>query len=131
MVVKVSRTDWQPENGIAILSGTDDSTRKICEVAVPLQAFSTLNAHARRYIAGLRAKANQQLSHGPMHYSEHVTATTYSVGILPTTEGEKISLILDQGLDTEIGFSIEPEHAHELGQQLVDTVASNTPPARN
>jgi hypothetical protein len=133
MVAKANRTDWQPENGIAVMEGIVDATGETVKIAVPLAAFPKLCAEARRFLSGSQAKANQPQSHGQMHYVEHSVANTYNVGILPTTDGEKISLVLDRGLDTQIGFAIEPEHARELGQELLETAnrASNSRPARN
>jgi len=52
-----------------------------------------------------------------------VTAEKYDVGTLPTADGEKVALIMDHNLPTEIGFAIAPDHATELGQQLIDEAA--------
>ena len=98
MVAKVNRTDFRPEDGIAIMVGVDEATGAVCEIAVPLAAFPKLSAEARRFMYGMQAKASQQPSYGQMHYAELCTAQTYQVGTLPTTEGEKIALILDRGL---------------------------------
>jgi len=133
MVAKVNRTDWQPKNGIVVLVGNEEGTGKTVQISVPLAAFPKLCAEARRFLSGQRARTTSNLSVGQMHYLEHCVAQTYNVGIMPTTDGEKISLIMDRNLESEIGFAIEPVHARELGQELLETAnqASKTRPAKN
>jgi hypothetical protein len=133
MVAKVSDTDWQPQNGVAIMKGIDDATGKMIEIAIPLAAFPKLCADARRFLSGIQAQANKKLSYGQMHYVEHCTAMTYNLGILPTPQGEKISLVMDRNLETQIGFSIEIDHARAIGNELIETAnrASKIKPAKN
>lgn len=130
MTAKAVKSEWRPDEGVLVIYGDEGPTDGI---ALPIGAIPTLAAHARRFISGAAAKQTQHAPHEQWHLSEHCTAQTYDVGLLPTTQGEKVSLILDRGLETHIGFAIEPEHARELGQQILDTgnQASKTPPAKN
>jgi hypothetical protein len=131
MRAKAERTDWDTANGLAIIQGKD-AAGITHEMAVPIAAFQRLCSEARRHLSGLATKGHPP-SYGQFHWADHVTAQTYNVGILPTTAGEKISLIMDRGLDTQIGFAIEPLHARELGEELLETAerASNSPQATN
>jgi hypothetical protein len=131
MVAKAIRNEWQPDHGILIVYG--DSGPASEGIAIPIAALPTLAAHARRFISGAAAKTLPQGNSGPWHLAQHCAAQTFDVGILPTSTGEKVSLILDRGLETQIGFAIEPELARELGQQLLDSgsQATNIPQAKN
>lgn len=131
MVTKAVRSEWRPESGILIVYGEAGDASD--GIAIPITALPALGANARRYLSGQAAKQNAPPNHGQWHYSQLCNAQTYNVGLLPTTNGEKVALVLDQGLETEIGFAIEPEHARELGQELAETavLASNSPTAKN
>jgi hypothetical protein len=59
-----------------------------------------------------------------------LSAQTMTVG---TTDNQRVGLILDRDMETEFGLSIEPEHARELGRQLIAEAdkASGTNPKMN
>lgn len=131
MVTKAIRNEWLPDQGILIIYG--DSGAASDGIAIPITALPTLSSQARRFISGAASKQFQSSNQGPWHLAELCTAQTYNVRLLPTTHGDKVALVLDRGLDTQIGFAIEPEHARELGRQLSDTAdqATNIPSAKN
>lgn len=130
MFLKSTRVEWRPNEGVLIIYGDGDAKDGI---AIPIKGISKLNAEAMRYLSGQEAKQHDQSQHGPFHFAELCTARTYNVGLTETTNGEKVTLVLDRGLDTQIGFAIEPEHARELGHELAETAdrASKSPPAKN
>lgn len=132
-ITKVMRADWQPTNKVVILYGHDQNGKEAAAIAVPIGALPTMNQQARRFISGEQAIQDGRPPHAPWHYAHHQTAQTYNTGILPTPSGEKVSLILDRGLETEIGFAIEVEHARQLGKQLMDAAdqATKTAPRKN
>jgi hypothetical protein len=128
MVEKAKRTDWMPSEGVVIIHGENGGA-----IAIPLPEMPKLAFEARRYMSGAQSVSAGMKNHGEWRYAYLSQAQTYNVGILPTSSGEKVALILDQGLETEIGFAIEPEHARELGVELAETGgrASNIPTTKN
>lgn len=130
MVLKVTHVGWDTDEGYLIVYGDGDAKEGI---AIPLGAMPMLNAEARRRLLGQQAKQHDQTQHGQYHFAELCTAQAYDVGLIETTHGEKVSLILDRGLETQIGFAIEPEHARELAYRLADEAAraSRNPPTSN
>ena len=124
MVAKIVRTEWKPDEGLAIMYG--DAGEAKDGIAVPLRAFLTLAATARRYMAASKIRQDNRPDHGPWHFTEYEHPQSYDVGLLPTTDGEKVALILDRGQDKEIGFAIEPEHARELAHQLSESASQAT-----
>ena len=131
MVARATRNEFRPDEGVMVIYGDEGAAKD--GIAVPLAALPVLAAQARRFLSGQQAKSAGRPSHGPFHLAQHCSAQTYDVGLLTTTQGDKVSLVLDRGLDTEIGFAIEPEHADELGQQLSQSAqaSSKTHPTKN
>lgn len=119
MVAKAIKVDWRATEGVVIFYGENGEAKD--GIAVPIAALPKLASDARRFISGLEATGQFAASHGEWRAAQLSVAQTYNVGLMPTNTGEKVALILDQGLDTELGFAIEPEHARELGVELTET----------
>ncbi|MGJ0395214.1 MAG: hypothetical protein ACR65U_03150 [Methylocystis sp.] len=128
MASRVKTSDWNIEEGVIIFHSEEGQS-----VSVPIRALPILAAHARRFLSGASIRAAGAPDVGGYHYSQLCTAATYNIGLLPTSTGEKVALILDQGQESEIGFAIEPEHARELGVELQETAsrASSSPVTKN
>lgn len=118
MAAKSTRVEWRPNEGVLVIYGDGDAKDGI---AIPLDAIPRLNADAMRFLSGQQASQHDQTRHGSYHFAALCTAQTYNVGLIETTNGEKVTLILDQGLESQIGFAIDPEHARELGHELAET----------
>jgi len=90
-------------------------------MSVPMDSLRSLAAHARRFGA-------PKVGHlGPLPGGwvsvELSTVQTFDLGQFSTTEGEKVSLVLDQGMENEIGFSFPSSLARELGERLLKYAA--------
>ena len=130
-IAKASSTAWQTfEGGLCAIIVGRDSVRREVSIAVPAGAFLGLAGEARRRIAAAEAKGQHIPLPPTWHHLNFLPVLTMNVG---TTDNQKVGIILDQGLETEFGLSIPPEHARELGRQLIEQAdrASGTTPKMN
>lgn len=120
---KVKHATWESVDGVlcAIVHADDGSS-----IAVPAVTFKFLNAEARR-----RLLADKQSQMPPRwHQMNFLLSQTMMVSI--TDEGN-VGIILDPNTETEFSLSFTPEHAAELGRQLIATAdqTTGTPPKIN
>ena len=126
MARKVFKTTWQIfEGGLCAIVVGRDSARREVSVAVPAGAFQVLAAEARRRLAAAKSLAERGWLPPQWHQVNFLSVQTMTVG---TTDNQKVGVILDRGLETEFGLSLAPEHALELGRQLI-AEADKTPTA--
>jgi hypothetical protein len=116
-IVKASNTTWETFGGglCAIFNGRDSIRREV-SIAVPAGALQTLAGEARRRLASAKSASERGWLPPQWHHVNFLSAQTVLVG---TTDTQRVGVILDHGLETEFGLSIEPEYARELGRQLI------------
>jgi hypothetical protein len=114
--LRVIRNDWRPNEGVVLFITKDGAGRDV-SISVPIEAVRSLASHARRFLASKISKPGELP--GGWHSAELSTVQTFDVGQFSTTEGEKVSLVLDRGLENEIGFAFPSSLARELGERLI------------
>jgi hypothetical protein len=127
-VLKVINTIWGYVDGVlCAICIARDSVRREVQMAIPAAAFLSLAGEARRRIAAEQARGQHVPIPEPWMSVRFLATQTMNVG---TTDNQKVGVILDRGLETEFGLSIEPEYALELGRQLIaeaEKIRSATP----
>jgi hypothetical protein len=119
MPTRATRADWRPEEGLVVIYAGGVASEETEGIAIPLPTLHTLAVYARRYV---RQPPRDPQESEDRWRTEPVIPSGFDVAVLQTSEGERVLLTLDQGLDTEISFSLAPADAHELGQRLAETV---------
>lgn len=102
------------------------------EVALPAAGLMAILEDLRRKLSAQDAQKNQ-LTAGGWSRVNILQAQTLEVGVLPTTESEKVALTIDRGLPSELTVAFPPAHAQQLGSQLVEaaTQAEQRRPRRH
>jgi hypothetical protein len=114
-----ARAEWRPHQKLVVLYGQNDAGQETDGVAVPLKTLQTLAVYARRYTPADEPEGT--VGAAPFHL-EHVLVRRADVGMIPT-DPQRMSLMIDRGLDTEIGFALTLSEARDLGQQLIELAA--------
>jgi hypothetical protein len=114
---KVKDVIWNEfGGGLCAIFRAQDSIRREISIAVPAGSLQRVSAEARRRLAAERTKNEKSWMPPQWHHVNFLSIQTILVG---TTDDQKVGIILDQALETEFGLSIQPEHARELGRQLI------------
>ena len=121
-MLKTKGSRWETVDGVpSIVFRSIDVRGKVVEISVPLSAFILLGNQAKvRLTAAEFAKVKAS---GPpqWHHALFHEVQTMTVGTVETTETQRVGLILDQGLESELSLSLSPSHARDLAQALVAT----------
>jgi hypothetical protein len=114
-----ARAEWRPHQKLVVLYGQNNEGQETDGVAVPLKTLQTLAVYARRYTPP--EEPEETIGVAPP-YLEHVRVRRADVAMMPS-DPQRVSLMIDRSLDTEIGFALTLSQARDLGQQLIELAA--------
>src|SRR5215211_7810155 len=119
MIEKVQRTYATETEGRTVVVFVGEQG---AEVSFPAAGLSAVFEKAKREAMAYDSQHNRASEEWKYVVSAH--PSSWSLG---TADDGKIALMIDQGRPTEQTLTLSPDHAAELGKQMVDLATSGLP----